>query len=324
MRFVARAAFVGLLFLTGCGGQASRPPETPPATTASSGFPREVVDGAGRHLRLAALPRRIVSQTLGTDELLFAMIDRSRIVGVSTLARDPAYSNVVDQAERLGAPAITNAEQVLSLRPDLVFVASFSRAELVTVVEQGGAPVYRFANFDRLEDIKANIRRLGEAVGADAEAARLVTTMEERLAAVAARRARATGPPPRVLSWSPSGFTAGVGTTFDDIVRAAGAVNVVSEHGLKGFPQLSAEQVLAWQPDFILVGVNPGERETVLRALKENPAIAATRAMRSGRLVFMENRALLSVSHFVVDAVEALAAAIEAPVTAPDTAGIAR
>jgi ABC-type hemin transport system substrate-binding protein len=70
--------------------------------------------------------------------------------------------------------------------------------------------------------------------------------------------------------------------------------------------------VLAWQPDYLLAGINPGEREAVLRALQDNPAIAATEAMRHGRLVFMENRALLTVSHHVVDAVEALAAALDA------------
>jgi ABC-type hemin transport system substrate-binding protein len=74
--------------------------------------------------------------------------------------------------------------------------------------------------------------------------------------------------------------------------------------------------VLTWQPDFILVGINPGEREAILSKLKENPAIAATRAMRAGRLVIMPNRALLSTSHHVVDAVELLAAAFDAiPVT---------
>ena len=328
MRVVARLALLGLLFLTACRAGESGPRDAAsaaPRAALPAGFPREVVDAAGRRLTLAAPPRRIVSQTLGTDELLFAMIDHARIVGVSTLARDPAYSNVVEQATRLGAPAITSAEQVLALRPDLVFVASFSQAELVSLVEQGGAPVYRFANFERLDDIRANIRRLGEVVGAEAEAARIVATMDERLAAVVARRSRRTGQrPPRVLSWSPSGFTAGAGTTFDDIVQAAGAVNVVAAEGLKGFPRLSAEQVLAWQPDAIVVGVNPGERESVLRTLKENPAIAATRAMRSGSVVVIENRALLAVSHYVVDAVEALAAALDAPVTGPERAGLAR
>jgi iron complex transport system substrate-binding protein len=318
----AALALVLLLVSVACrnGGGATSVGSTvgsaPAATPAGQGaFPRKVIDAAGRTIELAAPPARIVSQTLSTDELLFAMIAPSRLVGVSTLARDPAYSNIVAEATALGAPKIETVEQVITLRPNIVFVSSFSRAELVTLLEKSGAPVYRFANFDRIDDVKANIRRLGEAVGAETEAAALVKTMEQRLTAVAARRSRA-GVAPRVVSYSPSGFTAGAGTTFDDIVRAAGGVNVVAEQGLKGFPRISAEQVLTWQPDFILVGINPSEREAILSKLKENAAIAATRAMRAGRLVFMPNRALLSTSHHIVDAVELLAAAFDAtPVT---------
>jgi iron complex transport system substrate-binding protein len=317
-RGVARFALLAMLLVAACqpGSQSNgATPATPaagkPPAASPSAFPRTVVDGAGRTITLSSPPRRIVSQTLATDEVLFSIVDPARIVGVSTLARDPAYSNVVKQATALGAPAITSAEQVLTLRPNLVFVATFSRAEIVALLEQSGAPVYRLAGFDRLEDVKANIRRIGEAVGADAEAARLIATMDQRLAAVATRRARAPGPAPRVLSWGPSGFSAGAGSTFDDIVRAAGAVNILATEGIKGFPRISAEQVLAWQPDFIVVGINPGEREAVERALKANPAIAATRAMRTRRLVFLENHSLLAVSQYMVDAVEALAAALE-------------
>jgi iron complex transport system substrate-binding protein len=316
MRSIARVALAGLLLLAACrggsetGGSASAPASNAATSPAVGVFPRRVVDGAGRALVLAAPPRRIVSQTLFTDEVLFAIVDPTRIVGVSTLARDPAYSNVVAQATKLGAPPIHSAEQVMTLHPDLIFVATFSRAEIVATLEQSGAPVYRTSSFDRMEDVRANIRRIGEIVGAETAAAALVDTMDRRLAAVAARRA-GLATKPRVLSYDPSGFSAGIGTTFDDIVRAAGGVNVLAEAGIKAFPRISAEQVLAWQPDVIVCGVNRGEREGVLRAFQDNPALAATRAVKAGRVVILDNHALLAVSHYIVDAVEALADALD-------------
>ena len=150
-RGAARFALLGLLFLTACRSEdpsrsaTGAPAQGKPQPASASAFPRTVVDGAGRSITLPSPPRRIVSQTLATDEVLFSIVDPARIVGVSTLARDPAYSNVVKQATALGAPAITSAEQVLTLRPDLVFVATFSRSEIVAVLAQSGAPVYRFA-----------------------------------------------------------------------------------------------------------------------------------------------------------------------------------
>jgi iron complex transport system substrate-binding protein len=286
------------------GARADRPPASP------AGYPREIVDGAGRALRLAGPPRRIVSQTLGSDEVLIDLVAPERLVGVSALARDPAYSNVVDRVGSAAPPSVVNAEDVLRLRPDLVFVASFSRAEVVQLLEASGAPVYRLTSFDRLQDVVDNVRRLGRAVGEEAAAERLVARLEARVAAVARRRAGR--PAPRVLSYSPGGFTAGAGTLFDDLVQRAGGVNEAARRGLRAFPRISAEQVLAWQPDLIVAGHMPGQAPVVRRELLANPAIAATRAARDGRILLLENRVLLAVSPYVVSALERLADAFDA------------
>jgi iron complex transport system substrate-binding protein len=291
------------------------PPTAAPGGAAStSGFPRTVVDGAGRSIRLAAKPMRIVSQTLASDEILFAIVAPDRLVGLSTLSRDPKYSNVVAAASAHTAPAIETAEDALRLRPDLIIVATYSRAEVVQNVEATGAPVYRLASFDDIDGIMANVGRLGEAVGEPDAAARLVAEMRRRLAAVEARRAGR--PKPRVLSYS-GGFTAGRGTSFDDIVRRAGGVNEAAARGIDGFPKVNAEQVLAWNPDVLVAGYLPGEAESVRRRLTTSPGIAETTAARRGQIVLLETRTLLAVSQYTVDAVEMLADRLDGLQAAP-------
>jgi iron complex transport system substrate-binding protein len=307
---LAVAAAIACLAPVAWGCRVDQPEtrRTPPAA-AVDGFPRTVVDGGGTTIRLAAPPQRIVSQTLATDEILFALVDPARIVGVSTLALDPRYSNIVAEARARGAPPIRTAEDVIALRPDLIFVASYSRAEVIELLREGGAQVYRFDAFDSIADLLDNIRKTGRAVGADAEASRLVAEVEGRLARVLDRPRG--GRPLRVLSFLPTGDSAGANTTFDDIVRHAGAINVAAERGLTGFPRLSVEQVLAWDPDVLVAGAAPGEAGVVRAALLKNPGIAATRAGRAGRIVILEDRVLLAASHHVVDAVEGLARALD-------------
>jgi iron complex transport system substrate-binding protein len=311
------------LAAAGCrdGGSGERQrddhPRPPPGAVARDarrepgGFPRTVRDGSGAVIRLEAPPRRIVSQTLATDEILFALGAQSRLVGVSSLAQDAAYSNVVAEAAASGVPSVNDAEQILRLTPDLVFVASYSRAEVVRLLGASGAPVYRFANFDRLEDIEANIRRVGEAIGDEAAAERLVATMRDRLRRIAARHSSAAGARQRVLSYSPSGFTAGTNTLFDDIVRHAGGLNVAAEQGLTGFPRIGAEQVLAWDPDYLVAGFSRDQKTMVRARLLANPAVASTRAARADCIVLVDNRALLSTSHHIVDAIENLARVLD-------------
>jgi iron complex transport system substrate-binding protein len=305
------AAFVAaalLAFAAACASPAP-PAEAPAGSVAADGFPRTLVDGAGRSIRLAAKPVRIVSQTLASDEILFAIVPPERLVGLSSLSRDPKYSNVVTEATAHTAPSIESAEDVLRLRPDLVIVATYSRSEVVQTLEATGAPVYRLAHLDELDGIMGTIIRLGEAVGEPAAAARVVERMRTRLAAVEARRAGKLRP--RVLSFS-GGFTAGRGTSFDDIVRRAGGVNEAAARGIDKFPKLSAEQVLAWNPDVLVAGAMPGEEHAVRRRLMTGAGPAETTAGRRGHVVILETRKLLAVSQYVVDAVETLAERLDA------------
>jgi iron complex transport system substrate-binding protein len=276
------------------------PPPTP--------FPRTLQDALGNTLTIPAPPQRIISQTLGTDEILFAICPPSRIVGVSTLARDETYSNTVQQARASSAPAITDAEQVLRLKPDLIFVASYSRAEVVEVLRASHAPIFRFANFDRIDDMKANVRIVGRAIGEDAAAEALVADMERRLAVLATRVK--PGPRPRVMSYSDNGFTAGANTLFNDVIRAAGGDNVPAEKGINGFARISGEQVLQWNPDVIVSGARPGQDQAVRDSLLRNPAVAATRAGREGRIITMPAREFEAASQHVVNAAETLSAAL--------------
>jgi iron complex transport system substrate-binding protein len=130
--------------------------------------------------------------------------------------------------------------------------------------------------------------------------------MDRDLNAIRARVPTGGQCSPCVLSYSADGYTAGSGTLFDDIIRTAGAINVAAEHHLDEFPKINAEQVADWQPDFIVAGADAGQFEETRRQLLANPAVAATNAARSNRIIIMDNRYFLTVSQYVVHAVGAL------------------
>jgi iron complex transport system substrate-binding protein len=298
-----------LICFSGC--RTGEPPAqtTPAAGASNAGFPRTLRDGGGAEVIIKARPVRILSQTLGTDEILWAICPRERIAGVSKIGLEPKYSPIADELKAAKSTPISNAEEILQLQPDLVFVASFSRAETVESLKLSGAPVFRFANFDSIEDIQQNIRLVGQAIGEAANAEKLVAQMNDELAAVKAR-IPAGGKPPRVLSFSLPGNTAGAGTSFDSIVRAAGAVNVAAEKGLRGFPKISPEQVVEWQPDFLLTGTEAAKAEQAKTRLLDHPVIATTKAARAGHIIVLDSRYLLSVSQYVTRAVSDLADAL--------------
>ncbi|MFP5262276.1 MAG: ABC transporter substrate-binding protein [Blastocatellia bacterium] len=272
--------------------------------TSGAPYPRELRDGSGATLRLMARPGRIVSQTLGTDEILLAICPPERIAALSWASVDPEYSPMIDQARALGVPAIKGAEEILRLNPDLIFVASYSRAEVVALLQTAGAPIFRFARYESIQDIKDNIRAIGYAIGEDERAAALVAQMEHEIEAVRARVP--AGNRPRIMSYG-GGVTAGAGTLYDDVIRMVGAINVSAERGLRGFPKVSSEQIVEWDPDFLITGAQPDKFDEARKALLADPAIASSRAGRAGRVIVLDNRYYLSVTHHIVRTMEALA-----------------
>jgi iron complex transport system substrate-binding protein len=276
------------------------------ANEAADQFPRELRDASGEILLIPSRPKRIVSQTLGTDEILLAICKPARIVALSSLAEDGNYSNIVEESRRVAGPPTQGAEQILLLEPDLILVASYSRAETVKLLKASRAPVFRIANFDSISDIKENIRTVGKAIGNEKEAESVILKMDESLAAV-----RLLAPPNhasyRIMSFEMGGFTAGKNTTFDEMVRAAGAKNVSAENGIDGIAKISVEKIIDWQPDFIVAGANQGDFDLVRKKMLENPVIAASRAGRAGRIIVIDNRHFLTVSQYVVRGVEDLA-----------------
>jgi iron complex transport system substrate-binding protein len=279
-----------------------------PPTVGQAGaqFPRELRDATGETLVISSRPKRIVSQTLGTDEILLAICEPTRIVALSSLAEDGNYSNVVEEAHRVGGRKTQGPEQILRLEPDLIFVASYSRAETVQLLKASHAPVFRIANFNSIMDIKENIRTVGKAVGNESEADAVIQKMDESLTAVR-RLVPPSQTPFRIMSFGQGGFTAGANTTFDEMVRAAGAKNGSAEHGIDGIAKISVERIIDWQPDFIIVGANQGEFDNVRHNLLVDPVIAASRAGLAGRIIVIDNRHLLTVSQYVVRGVEDLA-----------------
>ncbi len=288
-----------------CSGCALLPLGSQPSNTLPA--VRVVTDGSGKAVTVPVKAQRIVSQTVATDEILLAMVPPERLVALSQLADDPRYSYCGDKAKLVAGRCGASPEAILQLQPDLIFVASYTRAELVQLLQAAGAPVYQFTQFSSLNDVKANIRALGEAVGEPAAADRLLADLERRLAALEAR-ARQRRQRPRLLSFGASHFTAGAETTFDDLVHTIGCINVAAEQGVVGFRHINPEQLLRWQPDYIVTSAEQENEDAVRRRLLDDPAVAAAVGHDPRRIIVIESRALTTVSQHLADAAEHLEA----------------
>lgn len=262
-------------------------------------FPRQLYDNHGNSVIISTQPQRIVSLTLATDEILLAICPPQHIAAISTMADDSNYSNII--TNKIPNKTTTNIEHILGFKPDLVFVASYSQAEMIELLQKTNTSVFRFTNFNSIEDIKKNIKTVGFAIGEVNKANVIIAQMEAEIKNIQANIPNVK--PPTIMSYSLGNYTAGSNTTFNDMTKLVGAINIVAKQGIKHHTKINNEYILAWQPDFIISHAHKDQFALVKQQMLENPAIAASKA----KIIIIETRHFLSVSQYIVAGIRALA-----------------
>jgi iron complex transport system substrate-binding protein len=287
----------------------------PGLAQASGAWPRTVTDDMGASIGIAARPQKIVSATLPTDEILLSLVGTSRLAAVTGFAEDPAVSNVASQAVAVPVklPQL-NVEVVVSLKPDLVFVADWTDASSVKQLRDAGLAVYQYKSPATVKAIEASITRIASAVGEEDAARRLVQWMETRLAAVAAKLAAVPAAKRlTVMDYNTYGTASGAGSSWDEIVRLAGLRNAVAD--LKadqyGSVPLSRESLLTLDPDILMLPAwvygDPKGSDSFYASIVSDPALKGMKAVKQGRVHRMPESMKTATSQYIVFGVEDLA-----------------
>ncbi len=255
---------------------------------------------------MAAPPRRVVSQAVGTDDLLLALADPGQIAALSHLGQDERYAPSWREAKRYPALRNSSAEDILRFRPDLVLTTSYAPPEGVALLKRAGVKIHLVERFERLEDVYASLRRLGAELGREKQAEALIRSCQGRVQALAARLQGAK--PVRVLAAGIYPYAAGAETSFQDICDHAGALNVAAEAGLKGIVPMPGERALTWRAE-VLVG-SQDRGEDLAAQLRQISPYKFMPALRQGRIVTLPGALFSATSHRRVETYEWLARAL--------------
>ncbi|MBF8779923.1 heme/hemin ABC transporter substrate-binding protein [Pseudomonas fulva] len=236
------------------------------------------------------LPRRWVSAGGALSEWISAMGGESRLVGVDTTSQHPAS---LKSLPSIGYQRALSAEGILSLRPDIL--AGTEEMGPPPVLEQlraAGVRVELFSSRAELAAVEDNLQHLGRLLGMPDKAAALAEAYRQRLQAlrVEVGQAQARGPSPGVLVLvghaGARPLVAGKGTAGDWLLRQAGGRNLAEHEGYRDF---STEMLAALDADVLVLADRVLQGEQALQALlKENPALARSRAVRDKRLFALD------------------------------------
>lgn len=223
-----------------------------PPTTGSAGI--TVTDAAGRQVSLARLPARIISLAPNATEIVFALGEGDKLVGVDQFSD---YPDAAKKLPRMSNGFDPNNEQIIAAKPDLVLAAGITSPDAIKKLEDLKLNVLVVgAEKTSFENVMRDIKVMGQLLGAPDQAAAVVKAMQDKIASVQARVAQAKTQP-RVFweldATDPSKpYTAGPGSFVDELIAMAGGENIGKD--LKSpYAQVSAEEVVSANPEVIIM-----------------------------------------------------------------------
>ena len=207
---------------------------------------RTFTDDAGRSVRIEETPERIVALAPNLTEIVFSVGAGGALVGVSDFSDYPAE---VQEIPTVGGFPL-NIELIVSLEPDLVLAAGITSLEDVAKLEALGMTVL-YLNPTDLEGVLESIRRVGEVVGRSQEAEDLVAGLQDRLDAIRDRAASVAIRPRVYYEIDPTLYSGAPGSFTHELIVLAGGANIAAD-AVTPFPQLSAEEIIAADPEVIV------------------------------------------------------------------------
>lgn len=239
--------------------ESTETPAVSVATTAPqpAAFPVTVTDQLGRSVTLEQKPQRLVSGYYISSSLLIALGLEDQLVGIEAKASQrPIYAK--SAPELLDLPNVGTAkdfsiEGTLTLEPDLVILPARLKDAIETLSGMGLTVLaVNPENGDLLDDA---IRLVGAATGTTERAAALLAKSDALARKAQAFAVAADGPAKRVYLAGNSALlsTAGPAMYQSTLLTSVGADNVAAELKDNYWAEISYEQLLAWQPDLIVL-----------------------------------------------------------------------
>lgn len=207
-----------------------------------------------------------VSINLCTDQLLLAFRDAMPI-RLSPLAIEPAY-NYLSQSVSPWMVVQPKLDDLILVAPKVVFAGAYSDKYLLSALPVMGIPVEVLPMANDFEQVRENIRRMGDVLSQRGIANRLIQALNERLGAIPRVATSRTA-----LFYAPNGFTHGKGTIYDEILARAGLQNLASLQGIEGHGYLPLEVLIWHTPDYLILEDAGTGHPSMAQRLLHHPAI---------------------------------------------------
>ena len=272
-----------LLSFAACGQTGNPEETTPKEVPALSHYPVTVTDHAGRKVTINKEPQRIVSCYYITTSLLMALGVDDKMVGIED---NPDYRPIYAlsapyllELPWVGTAKVLDIEACVALNPDLV-ILPLRLKDSAEILEDLGVDVL-LVNPESQELLREMIRMVGNATNTQEAAESLITFLANQESYLNQILSVADTPTVYLAGNSDLLTTAGNAMYQSDMIRLAGGTNVAADIEDAYWAQVDYEQLLAWNPDYIILA---SSAQYTTEDVLEDPNLAGCSAVINGNV----------------------------------------
>lgn len=293
-----------------------------PVTTGAQQLPVTVVDTQGTSVTITDTSRILALDIYGSlSRIVFELGLGDQVVGRDVSSAFPEVENL---------PLVTqnghdlNAEAMLELHPTVILTdTSLGPWDTILQMREIGIPVVVVEPHRSIESIGGLVTEVAAALGMPergaALAQRVTASVDAKIAEIAQIAPADPGDKLRMLFLYVRGqsgiyYLFGDESGADTLIEALGAIDIAGANGWEGMRPMTAEALVAANPDAILMmtgGLDSvGGVEGLIEAI---PAVGETAAGINRRVIDMADSTILSFGPHTAGVLDALAVALYAP-----------
>ncbi|WP_052045552.1 heme/hemin ABC transporter substrate-binding protein [Cedecea neteri] len=246
---------------------------------------------------------RLVVAGGSLSELVYALDAGSQVVGVDETTTWPPETA---KLPHIGSWMQLSSESILSLRPGRFITWQDAGPQIVIgQLEKTKVNILQLPRVPAtVEQMYANIQALAMTLQRQPQGEALITSLKQRLEAIAKSNALKPHPVKAMFILSAGGSVpqvAGAGSVADTILTMAGAKNIAWHRQYQNY---STEAMIAANPEVIVATTQMTQGNP--EALKAIPGITHTSAWKNKRIVILDQALILGMGPRVAEAVEQL------------------
>lgn len=226
--------------------------------------------------------QRIVSLAPSNTEIIFALGEGSKLVGVTEFCNYPPEAKLI---EKIGGFSAPNAEKIFSLSPDLVLATEFHlKMPVISRLKKMGVNIC-IIETKTLLDMSQSIVFIGSLLGRKNRAYQLakeIKTQIERTKEQTMRLAREEKPK---ICYICSNSPLRIGRhrcCVEPFIEIAGGVNIGAE--ISQDKVIGLDIITDKNPDIIIVGTGHGEVVNLMEYVKNELILHRTNAYKNNRV----------------------------------------